>query len=59
MSHETLIKDPQYLGEEGLKRLTEMGIVVKDIHIKEWKMVDGVNQLVIKQTHRYKQPKRT
>jgi DNA polymerase elongation subunit (family B) len=26
MSHETLIKNPKYLGEEGLKLLTEMGI---------------------------------
>ena len=35
-----------------------MGIEVKDIHIKEWEMVDGVNKLVIKQTHRFVQPKK-
>ena len=58
MSHETLIKDPKYLGEEGSKRLAKMGIEYKDIPIYVWEMKNGVNQKVISKVHRFKQPKK-
>ena len=58
MSHETLVKDPKYLGEEGSQRLKDMGLEYKDIPIYVWKMKDGVNQQVVSATHRFIQPKK-
>jgi DNA polymerase elongation subunit (family B) len=57
MSHETLIKDPKYLGKKGDKRLNKMGIKYKDIPIYVWEMVNGVNQKVVSKVNRFKQPK--
>ena len=57
MSHETLVKDPYYQGEEGGQRLKDMGLDYKDIPIYVWEMKDGVNQEDISATHRFIQPK--
>ena len=57
MSHETLVQDSYYLGDEGGQRLKNMGLVYKDIEIHVWKMINGVNT---KKTtkHRFIQPKK-